>query len=226
MATKSRWENRNMTVRKFLRFFKHFPYYMKKDLRWLKKRLSRKSRTEECANGAPKLLMKALKKVKSETGSAYAIRYGSKYYVPFKNAPWDFCEVWRECDTVMVKIRGKGYATVICSNVDEDGVLGQWISELFTISDGSPAEMFAIRVKGLSNTSIVEEKRDGRSFYKLYVTSGSQRPRLTYTIDYIDKENGVYETHMRSSKGGVEITYGLPYFPMQVLKSIPIAKVE
>lgn len=221
-----------MTLRKFLRFFKHFGYYMRKDFRWLKQKLSKKetsalnkSRKTKSSdeNAMPKSLAKVLYKIKKDTNSDCFIKYGNKYYVPYANEPWNFYEIWRADDTIHIT----GVTTISDSRVCEDGMLSKWLSEVFVsyFDRSCDNEIFAIKIKSLNNAFMIKETKDDTSFYKIYVTYGSQRPRLVYTINYIDKENGTYETHIHSSKKGVDSDYLLSYFPMQVLKSIPIGKL-
>ena len=211
-----------MTLRKFLRFFKHFGYYMRKDFRWLKCKLSGKKVSNSNINGAPKAFIKILNKIKKTTKTDYFIRYGNKYYIPYAKEPWNFYEIYKTEDTVHIT----EVTTFTDSRLYEDGLLAEWISEVFIRrSEECNDELFAIKIKSLGNAFMVKETKDNVSLYKIYVKYGSQRPRLIYTINYIDNENGTYKTCVHSSKGGVDTEYELTYFPMQVLKSIPVGKL-
>lgn len=210
-----------MTLRKFLRFFKHFPRYMAYDVKWLVKKISGKGKKTDNQT-VPKKFVKVLNKIKKKTGTDHAIKYTTSYYIAFKNKPYSFYSITRNGNTVTVTLNGKVQKQMKFSSL-VDGTIGSWIETVFKIWNHTDcafdAELFAIRLMTPQH-SILDKDDDGT--YKVYVKQGNQPLRLRYRISYkYPPEIGEYIVYARDSNKGKELTFHVPYDPMLVLNQIP-----
>lgn len=208
-----------MTLRKFLRFFKHFGYYMRKDFMWLKNKLKANKKTE--TEKALAKFTKELESIKKITGSTKAIVRGNVYHVCFKNAPYKLYKIWREGDVMHVLRNNKEKLFTLDPGYEHKHAGLIAIEKAFSVvnAPNNDDEWFAIELESKSNLSIVETEIDGVKTYKIYQKCGVQRPRLEYVLDWTS-EKGVYDTHLTVSRGKLNYILKLHYYPMQALVNV------
>jgi len=205
-----------MTLRKFLRFFKHFPRYMRYDIMWLKNKVFKKKTRKD--DDMPEEITKAFKKIKRKTNADHFICIGNKYYVPYKKKPWDFYEITYENNHVHISNGVEEKLIELPPFAYKSGIVYTWLSKFFDSYGydfkSFDDEMFAIRIKRLKNTSVVESG----DLHKVYVKHGAQPPRLRYTIYYLNRDNGKYDVRMHDSRNNSDMVYHLSYDPLMILR--------
>ena len=208
-----------MTLRKFLRFFKHFGYYMRKDFMWLKNKFKANKKTE--TEKALARFTKELESIKKTTGSTKAIMRGNVYHVCFNNAPYKLCKIWREGDVMHVLRNNKEKLFTLDPGYEHKHTGLIAIEKAFSVvnTPSNDDEWFAIELESKNNLSIVETEIDGVKTYKIYQKCGVQRPRLEYVLDWTS-EKGVYDTHLTVSRGKLNYILKLHYYPMQALVNV------
>lgn len=209
-----------MTVRKFLRFFKHFGYYMRKDFRWLKwklrerknNKLSRKAhrafekKTKITIERFNKLLNNMYSKAITINGSdkKFKVDIGNNVYIPFKDKK-KYCKFFVENGNIVVVMPNKT-EKFECEHFG-DLTWKDLVSKKFECSnldsekfDGK-AYYFMIKFKELSNKTIVRDSNfEDSSCIKIYQTYGKQPKRLTYTINWNVNEEGMYCVTIKKSR--------------------------
>lgn len=214
-----------MTLRKFLRFFKHFPRYMKKDFMWLINRFRKTKDTATKENkrntvtkenkGIAKFSNK-LKQIMKDCSNEYAIRYGNFYYVCFKNSPYEFYKIWKNTNMVYVTLNNKKWTFDIGH---DQNTLSEILIKSGMIIDtcGTHDQDFAILLKSKSKLSAVKVD----NVYKVYQTCGTQKPRLIYKIDWVCSDNFYYTNVVES---GHTYKFNLTYDPIKILNTILISE--
>lgn len=209
-----------MTLRKFLRFFKHFGYYMKKDFRWLKNKLTKnREASNPVVDKGLKKFIKELKSIKQSTGSDHVVHRGNYYYICDKNKPYEFYKIWREGNVmhVLKKKNEKQFTVNPGSDKKHNGQIA--IETVFNMSNEieiTDDEWFVIELGSKSNLSVVESETDGTKTYKIYQKCGVQRPRLEYTISWTS-DHGIYFTTVAISRGNMKRALSLHYYPLQTI---------
>ena len=210
-----------MTVRKFLRFFKHFPYYMKKDFRWLMNKLKGNKKPVVKENKNMTKFCKQLKKIMNDCQNTQVIKYGNFYYACFKNKFGKFYKIWKNNEKFYINLDNKTTSFVI--NTDKT-LSDIFIENGITVSySGTDDENFTILLKSKSNLSATKEN----NVYKVYQTCGSQKPRLLYRITVVgvantDTYTSWYEANMIMSKEKTEQTFKMEHDPVELLNTILI----
>lgn len=182
-----------MTLRKFFRFFKHFGYYMKKDIRWLKdRRIAKKNAKLEKKNAAIKAKEQAkqekkyagfvseLNRIYSVTKVGTAILKRHKYYIPYASDIRKFAVIWRTGNIFHTLV--DGIEKTFDLGPDDNGKhpAVDKIKENFGVVTDfrNDDTMFALEICDMNNSYCVEES----GVYKIYQISGKQKPRLMLTI--------------------------------------------
>ena len=219
-----------MTLRKFLRFFKHFPYYMKKDFNWLKRKINvkksiRHAKKIEAVNKKNSekfvsVVKTLVSKLRDGNTKVFYFAKGKYLFLLSSVHKYDYVKMWKNEDTLYIQdVNKKVKKYAIPANIEwthlvkEEADIG-----LPENKDDKLIElmMLVTTIRDMNCTSVEKENDNTYHIYRKY---GKQPARREYTIKFTGPNDlNEYEITVKTSRGGIVNTYFSNENPVKMFK--------